>query len=122
MEENRAANQRSAFSPSFVLALYISNGFGRRAKEAFETAKEIQIVEIKSPNNVLKVVLIYLVATKVTCKSSHFPIKCVPTAGRKSLEKKPRASSVVMQMRFLTNLISKQISLHHPQILLSLPQ
>ena len=70
----------------------------------------------------MKVVLIYLVATKVTCKSSHFPIKCVPTAGSKSLEKKPRASSVVMQMRFLTNLISKQISLHHPQILLSLPQ
>ena len=29
MEEVRAANQRSAFSLSFTLALYISNGFGR---------------------------------------------------------------------------------------------
>ena len=28
MEEDRAANQRSAFSLSFTLALYISNGFG----------------------------------------------------------------------------------------------
>ena len=78
-------------------------------------------IKIKSPNNVMKVVLIYLVATKVTCKSSHFPIKCVPTAGSKSLEKKPRASSVVMQMRFLTNLILKQILLH-PQIRLIPPQ
>ena len=30
MEENRAANQRSEFSLSFTLALYISNGFGLR--------------------------------------------------------------------------------------------
>ena len=28
MERDRAANQRSAFSLSFTLALYISNGFG----------------------------------------------------------------------------------------------
>ena len=28
MEEDRAANQRSAFSLSFTLALYVSNGFG----------------------------------------------------------------------------------------------
>ena len=28
MEDDRAANQRSAFPPSFTLALYISNGFG----------------------------------------------------------------------------------------------
>ena len=28
MEEDRTANQRSAFSLSFTLALYISNGFG----------------------------------------------------------------------------------------------
>ena len=78
-------------------------------------------IKIKSPNNVMKVVLIYLVATKVTCKSSHFPIKCVPTGGEQVSWKKPRASSVVMQMRFLTNLISKQILLH-PQILLIPPQ
>ena len=30
MEERRAANQRPAFSLSFTLALYISNGFGLR--------------------------------------------------------------------------------------------
>ena len=30
MEEDRAANQRSAFSLSFTSALYISDGFGLR--------------------------------------------------------------------------------------------
>ena len=35
MEEDRAANQRSAVSLSFTLALYISNGFGLRYVSRF---------------------------------------------------------------------------------------
>ena len=35
MEEDRAANQRSAFSVSFTLALYTSNGFGLSSKIFF---------------------------------------------------------------------------------------
>ena len=36
MEEDRAANQRSAFSLSYTLGLYISNGFGLRVFGCWE--------------------------------------------------------------------------------------
>ena len=42
MEEDRVANQRSAFSPSFTLALYVSNEFGLRIWAKIASEKQIQ--------------------------------------------------------------------------------
>ena len=41
MEEDRTANQRSTFSLSFTVALYISNGFGLRTVEKNRKLKVI---------------------------------------------------------------------------------
>ena len=50
MEEDRVANQRSAFSLSFTLALYISNGFGLRI------CQKIVSIEMGSSVTLLKLI------------------------------------------------------------------
>ena len=72
MEEDRAANQRSALSLSFTLALYISNGFGLRFLLQLQELKLIS--EKKFERNQKPILrfprfLNFMEATKVTCSS-----------------------------------------------------